>query len=460
MKKIKINIEDLFELTNSEIFNPDSFKASSCVALDSRKVKKNSIFFAIKGSNFDGHNFLKQAVENGASTVVVNREKIGELDWLDSTIIAVDDTIAAYGELAAIWRKKLKAKTIAITGSSGKTTTKEILAQLLKYKYKTVKTEANNNNHIGAPLTIFQADEKTERLVLELGTNHFGEIAYTAKIANPDLAIITNIGSSHLEYLKSLQGVAKEKLSLFKETVKSNGLILINKDDKIIAKKTAGYKNRKSFSLEKKADIFGRIIEFDQMGFPIVELNASGKKEIVKLPLFGRAGAKNFIAAVAAALQCGMNLREIKQAASKIKAAEKRTKLVKLKNLILIDDSYNANPESMKSSLEALGLIKKYERKIAILGDMFELGEKANKFHKELAKEVLKNKITEAALIGEKMKELYEALRNRINVFHFNSRDEMKNFILNHSFENSAVLIKGSRGMKMEEFIKYVIKIG
>lgn len=198
MKKIHLNIEDLFNVPSAVIYEPDKLKNINYVSIDSRNIKKNTLFIAIKGNRFDAHRFVKTAIKNGAIAVVINKRNLNEFDSVKIPIIAVKDTKLALGDIARTWRKKLNTKIIGITGSSGKTTVKNMLASILSERYPVNKTEANNNNHIGVPLTILNTNETHEVLVAELGTNHFGEIKYTASILEPDYSIITNIGDSHL----------------------------------------------------------------------------------------------------------------------------------------------------------------------------------------------------------------------------------------------------------------------
>ena len=266
MGKIKITIEDLFNIPSAVIYNPDVYKPVSLVVIDSRKVKKGCMFFAIKGENFDGHDFIRDVIRRGAKAVVINEKKLKKFDFLEMPVITVADTTKAYGDLARMWRRKLHAKVISITGSNGKTTTKEMIATLLSEKYKVVKTEANNNNHIGVPLTIFSADEKCEALVLEQGTNHFGEIAYSANISEPDFAVITNIGESHVEFLKNREGVYKEKSALLTAAEEHGGKVLLNMDDPVIRKKSKSYKNKIRFGFKGKVDVKGKFLEFTDDG--------------------------------------------------------------------------------------------------------------------------------------------------------------------------------------------------
>ncbi len=195
MNRVGISIEDMFNLRSAVIYNPDNFRTIRNVSIDSRNISGNCLFIAIRGERFDGHDFIDRAVSNGASAVLVERKQLKKLSDLEVPVITVADTVKALGELARIWRNKLSTKVIGITGSAGKTSTKEMISMLLSTKYRVNKTTANHNNHIGVPLTLFSTNEKHDVLVAELGTNHFGEIEYTANIALPDYALITNIGN-------------------------------------------------------------------------------------------------------------------------------------------------------------------------------------------------------------------------------------------------------------------------
>ena len=236
MKKVQLTIEDLFNIPTAVIYNPDNYMPADVVSIDSRTIKNNSLFVAIKGEKFDGHEFVNEAANKGAAAIIVDEKKYNLFGNLNLTIVTVKDTSKALGDLAKAWRNKLSTKIIGITGSAGKTTTKEMLTTLLGEKFTVNKTVGNNNNHIGVPLTLFSTNNKHEYLVLELGTNHFGEIAYTSNIAQPDYALITNIGNSHLEFLKNKNGVLKEKIALFEATASRNGILFLNYDDPLLKK--------------------------------------------------------------------------------------------------------------------------------------------------------------------------------------------------------------------------------
>jgi UDP-N-acetylmuramoyl-tripeptide--D-alanyl-D-alanine ligase len=452
---MKITLEEIFNLPTAEIINPDNFKPVSSVSTDTRSIKKNSLFVALKGKNFDGHNYISDAVAKGASAVVVNKSSVSKLADVKVPVIAVKNTTTALGDLAKIWRSKFTGVVIGITGSNGKTTTKEILATLLSAKYKVQKTVANNNNNIGVPLTIFSAGVKHNALVLEMGTNHFGEIPYSANIAEPDYSLITNIGNSHLEFFKTKDGIYKEKSALFEATIKKGGKIFVDLDDKIIAKNTKKISDRITYGFNSAAQTIGKIKGKTDDGKTILEVSAKGKKFEVILPLYGKENAANYLAAASLALELGVNKNDIQNATAKLKAVAKRLDVKKYKTAMLIDDTYNANPLSMKSALDLLGDITKYERKIVILGDMFELGENAAELHAALLTSIKKNKITEVYTIGKLMQSLNEKLlKTKIINKHFTTRKNLISFIGKQDLKNSVILVKGSRGMKMEEFVQ------
>lgn len=457
MKKLQLNIEDLFNIPTAVIYSPDDLKPVYSVSIDSRKVKKNSLFFAIKGKRFDGHDFVSEAVKNGAAAIAVNERNLYKYDNVNVPIISVRETLTALGEAAKIWRRKLTAKVVAITGSSGKTTVKDILATLLSEKYTVSKTEENNNNNIGVPLTILNTNEKHNVLVAELGTNHFGEIPYLAKIISPDYALITNIGDSHLEFLKSRNGVWKEKSALFDETLKNNGVLFINRDDSLIRNFRVGRNNRIFFGFKSRADIQGKIKSYTSDGKPVIQLTRGTEKIFAELPLYGEKNAINFLAAASVAFELGIGKRELLNGIMKLKSPSGRMNVMNLKNFILIDDVYNANPDSVKASIELVHKIKIYKRKIIILGDMLELGDNEINLHRSLAKTIRSANIDILFTIGKRMKHLScELTKEDFLVRHFSSRKSLIIQIKKMDFSNSVVLLKGSRGMHMEEFLREV----
>lgn len=456
---MKITLENIFDLSTARIFSPDKYIPAKAVTLDSRQVCKGSIFVAIKGKRFNGHNFVNVAVKNGANAILINRRKLKEFDKINIPIITVSNTVKAYGELASIWRKKLNAKVISISGSNGKTTTKEMIATLLEEKFKVCKTLSNNNNQIGVPLTIFSTDSKCEVLVLEHGTNHFGEIAYTAKIAKPDIALLTNIGDSHIEYLNDREGVLKEKLSLLDETKANNGTAFLNIDDALLRSVKNQFMNKITFGFKYNPDIKAKILGFTDSGNPEVLITGLWKNIKTVPPVHGKSGSANYLAAVSVAIKLGLTKKQIIDGTAKIKSIKGRLNIINYGNLTLIDDTYNSNPQSIREAFEVLKRNKQHESKIAVLGDMFELGSKGVEHHKELGIVVRKSRVNAVFTIGKLMKNLNdELLDSKIYHEHFNTRKSLKNFLNKIYLDNSVILVKGSRGMKMEEFAEIIIK--
>ena len=454
MKKIRLTLEDIFEIPGAVIYNPDNYRSVSSVSIDSRKIKKNSLFVAIKGKKFDGHDFVRKVIKKGVTAVMLNENKYKNLDL---PVVTVKDTVKGYGDLARTWRRKLNAKVIGITGSAGKTSTKEMIASLLNEKYRVNKTILNNNNHIGVPLTILSTNQKHQVLVLELGTNHFDEMSYTSKIAEPDYALITNIGNSHLEFLKNKRGVLKEKIALFEATRNKKGTLFVNYDDPLLKKSFPNYRNKVTYSFGASTHVKGKLKGIAQNGKEIVELKYKNIK-ISGAFFYGNQNAKNLLASSAVAFKLGLNKAQILSGIKKIKNVDKRLNINNYKKLItMIDDTYNASPETMKYAIELLDKISNGRKKIAVLGDMFELGAQGKKFHKNLSKVIKQNKIDEVMTIGSLMKNLDNELTSgSITAKHFASRSVMKKFLSNYDFENCVILVKGSRGMKMEEFVKVI----
>jgi UDP-N-acetylmuramoyl-tripeptide--D-alanyl-D-alanine ligase len=454
MGKVKITIEDLFNISSTVIYNPDAYKTVSVVEIDSRRVKKGCLFVAIKGEKLDGHNFIQEAIKKGASAVMIDSGKLKKFDSLNIPVITVNDTIKAYAELAKIWRDKLNAVVIGITGSNGKTTVKEMTASLLSEKFNVVSTQANNNNHIGVPLTILSADEKCQVLVLEQGTNHFGEIPYSAKISRPDFSLITNIGDSHVEFLKDRNGVYKEKAALFEETNKRVGKVFINTDDPIISAKAKNFKNKVTYGFKGKVNVKGKMIGFMEDGRTRISITGKGKTVNAVLPVYGEVNAKNFLAASAIALELGISPKQIISAVQKIKSVHGRLEVKKFKQAFIIDDTYNASPSSIESAVALVEKVKSFKNKIVVLGDIFELGKKSAALHKDLAKLFKPNKYLIVLTVGDMMKHLHKALRvNKIKSIHFHLREALSLYLQYEEIENSVILVKGSRGMKMEEFV-------
>lgn len=445
---MRITLEDIFNIPTAEIYYPDKYKAVSSVSIDTRSIRKNSIYVALKGKNYDGHNFVNEAIKNGAKAIVVNKRKLNQFQDVTVPIIAVKNTLEAYAELANIWRNKLGATVVSVTGSNGKTSTKEILAHLLEAKYKVHKTKANNNNQIGVPLTILSASSSTEVLVLEHGSNHFGEIEATAKIAEPDLALITNIGNAHTQYLESKEKILEEKVQLFKN-IKDSGTVFINSNDLLLKSLKKYYKNKITYGAKGKVDIKGSKKKQESR----FEISGLGKVIEVSLPLLGDSNYSNYLAAVSIAMKMGLSKKDIIKQTKSLQPVKGRLVEKRFKDCTLIDDTYNANPESVRIALKVLKDFKNRSNKILVLGDMLELGEEAEAMHKNLAKGVNSSNLDEVYLIGKLSKKLLNEIKNVNIKKHFSNRDKLIKYLGELEITDSVILFKGSRGMKMEEYL-------
>ena len=459
MGKIKITIEDLFNISGAVIYNPDEYKPFSSVVIDSRKLKKGSLFVAVKGEKFDGHDFVFDAIKKGACAVVVDEKKFQGFDSLKIPVVTVKNTTKAFGEIAATWRNKLNAKIISITGSNGKTTVKEMTATLLSEKYRVVKTAANNNNHIGVPLTILSANEKCEALVLEQGTNHFNEIRYSTAISQPDYALITNIGYSHLEFLKNREGVYKEKSALLTATLNRGGKIFANTDDSIIIKKTKHFKNKITFGFRGFVDVKGKVLGFTNDGRTKIKITKGRKNFETVLPVYGKSNAQNFLAAAAIALEFGLTPHQIINGSKKLQPVHGRLEVKNFKDAVVIDDSYNASPASTELAIDLVKKIKTFKNKLFVLGDMFELGINSAKLHVSLAEKFSPSKNITVLTFGSLMKNLHKELRKmKVRSIHFHLREALSLYLKYEEIGKSVILVKGSRGMKMEEFVNILEK--
>ena len=453
MQELRILLNEIFNIDGATIYNPDGYTPVSDVTIDSRKIGRNSLFVAVKGNKFDGHDFVKEAVNNGAKAVMVDIRKYDRYDSLNVPIITVPDTVKGYGALANIWRRKLKAKVISITGSNGKTSTKDFLAKILEQQFKVTKTLSNNNNHIGVPLTILSAGSSCEVLVLEHGTNHFGEIQYTAGIAEPDIAMITNIGDSHLEFLINRKGVYREKEYLLKRTIDGKGKVIINSDDPILKSNSKAFGNKVTFGLMGGPDFKGSLMAHDELARPKLRIESAKMNIESVLNVYGKENARNVLAAVTAAVLAGVRKQNIIKGINELYPVKGRLDVRIFNDMILIDDTYNSNPSSVAAALSVVSEIKIYRDRVLVLGDMFELGADTIRLHESLAPQISRLSNCVILLIGKNMATLFQKLeKENAKVEYFKQRRSLDKYLSNTDLTGKVILVKGSRGMKMEEF--------
>lgn len=418
------------------------FLKCNSVSIDTRKIEKKSFFVAIKGDNFDANTFAGEALDKGASYVLIDNK-----DYLiDERTVLVENSLVALQELAKFHRNYLKLPIIALTGSNGKTTTKELINVVLSKKFKTKATVGNLNNHIGVPLTLLSFNEQTEMGIVEMGANHQKEIEFLCGIAQPDYGYITNFGKAHLEGFGGVEGVIKGKSEMYDYLSNNDKLVFVNLEDPIQVEKTKTLK-RYSFGVNKnEADLSITHIEAN----PFVSVSYS--KNVISTHLIGLYNANNVNAAIAIGTYFGVVESDIKQALEGYIPENNRSQLMSKGTNEIILDAYNANPSSMKVAIENFILLDK-KNKTVFLGDMFELGEESLSEHKGVVDLLMNQNDIDCYFVG---KDFYQNKTNQSNFFFYENFDTFSDSIKNKKIENNMILIKGSRGMALERTLQFL----
>ena len=428
-----MKIKELIEATNAKILKPVDENLDVNISTDTRTIKNGDFYLPLKGASFDGEKFIQQALDKGA---------VGAFCTGNSGNLQVEDTLVAYLELANYRRKKLDFKVVAITGSSGKTTTKELVAFVLSEKFKTFKTPLNHNNEIGFCQTIFEAPNDTEVLVLEMGMRGLGEIELLSKYSEPDITIISNVGTAHIGRLGSRENIAKAKCEIVKY---QRGKIFIAHDDELI-KKTVEFDGEKIFYSIKDVEIIEKSAHYSKFKY---------KNEIFELNVGGDYNIENALSAINAGLKLGMNFVEIKNGLKKYTPIEKRWEAVNAGGYEIINDSYNANPESMRAFVDTV--FELYDKYVLVLGDMGELGENEVQYHRELGEYINNHKKlapnTTVITIGNLSKNISNAIKNCKSV-HYDDLDTAINYIKSNVNKDFKLFLKASRSMKFERIIE------
>ena len=448
---MKLSLSEIAEAVCGKLVQ-GSDAAIQGVVTDSRKDCRGAVFFALKGPNFDGRDFLSDVLARGAVAVVVSGAGPFKCPPL-SPVIVVDDTLRALGALAAHVRAGFKKPLVAISGSVGKTTTKDMAASILAVSRRVLKTEGNKNNLIGLPMTLFGLDEGVEAAVVELGISEPGEMEKLVSICSPDVAVITNIGRGHLQGLGSLEGVALAKGALFR-SVDEKGVKAVNLDDPWVVKLAGDMKRAVTYSLERKADVtVAKCAErgLDGLG---VTYDIRGRSVNVRFASPGLANVINGAAAIAATLTLGVEHCEIEEGLGAFVPAKGRMEVLRLASITVLDDTYNANPESVASALRTLG--KAEGRRVAVLGDMLELGPASKAEHREAGRVAGTLGIEVVVAIGSFAADLVEGAASAgvRGAYGFNSRQEAEASLSGILRQGDTVLVKGSRGMALEKTVE------
>lgn len=455
---MKLTLREIAFACSGKLIKEEPHTKILGISIDSRTLDKGDFFIPIKGERFDGHNYISNAYQSGAvGTITQNPEHLREFD---KNIILVEDTLKALNDIACYYRKKFDIPFIAVTGSTGKTTTKDMIADVLSIKYKVLKNIGSYNNKIGLPLTIFQLDDSYEICVVEMGMSGFEEIAHLSEIVEPEVAILTNIGLSHIEKLGSIENITKAKSEIL-EGLKEGGTAFINADDPNLLKLKGKFSNIKfkTFGMNNgdiKAD------NINSYGHRYITFNAKFNDSVYEfeLKIPGLHNVYNALVAIMIGFEFGLTSDEIKMGLSNFKSPKMRLEIVNgIKDCIVINDAYNASPDSMKAAIDVLRAItvQKKGRAIAVLGDMLEMGEWGADAHKKIGNYAAQKGIEILITVGKLAKYInYGAKEFGINedrMFAFNSNIDAVNK-LNEIFKsNDIILVKGSRGMKMEEIV-------
>jgi len=448
----RLPILRIAELARAELEAGDGEKAVEKISTDSRTIKPGELFVALRGENFDGHKFVDAVAEAAAAGAIVDRKWKGKVPG-KFAILRADDTLAAYQNLAASYRKSLPLKVIAITGSNGKTSTKDFTAAVLGRKFKVTKTAGNFNNHVGLPRTILDATSSDEIAVWEIGMNHPGEVAALAEIARPDAAIITNIGVAHIEFMGSREAIAKEKGALA-AAVGSQGAVILNGDDPFSRGIAQGTKARVIFAGTREGTVRATDIHQSPDGSEFTILEGAHRCR-AQLPVPGLHMVQNALLAVAAGRAFGMSLEECAIGLATAPLTKARLQIKQINGVQFLDDSYNANPDSMKAALRTLVELDADGRRIAVLGEMRELGVETEQGHREVGEAAAHYQIDYLIAIGEPGALIVDAARKAglKQTAAVASAAEAAELLGDIAKPGDLILIKGSRLARTEDVI-------
>ncbi len=458
---MKLTKDDLAHIGNLQAKDFTALETVK-VSIDSRTIESGEMFIALKGETHDGHAFINAALEKGASLCVVSQTWREANPSTKGNFLVVADTLIALQELAKVYRRKFAIPIVAIGGNSGKTTTKEMTAHVLRSSFKTHATQGNLNNHIGVPLTLFGLRSETEIAVIEMGMNHAGEMTRLCQIAEPTHALITNIGKAHIEFFETIETIAKAEGELFRWIESHGGTAFVNADDEWVLKQSEGIAQRLFYGTNPQSpltlDVMAELLETDALGCPKFRVSIGETSEEIALKISGRHNVQNALVAVAVGLNFGVSLSSIKEALEsfEINPALKRMSVCIERDVVLMNDAYNANPESMRAGLNALKEVKNNGRKIAVLGDMLELGALSKKEHEELGKFIATLNLDMLFGFGNEMKQTVENAMTKVMKKHFDAKSDLAKTLVESLSAGDAVLFKGSRGMKMETVFEEV----
>lgn len=454
----KIKIKDIIKSINGNFIKQDSSKRFiKNISIDSRNVSIDSLFFCIIGEKLDGHNFLKDAYDNGCRNFVIDNNHECNLAYNDINVISVNDTTISLGNLAKYYRSLFDIHFIGVTGSVGKTTTKDMIHAVLSIKYNTLKTEGNFNNDLGLPRTLFNLNNKTEVAVIEMGMSNKGEIKYLADILNPSIAVISNIGMSHIMNFKNQTGIFNAKMEITNNFNKDN-ILIINGDDKYLKKLRDKKKEYKlySYGFNINNDIYCKSYEINQSEIDFICVY--NKKEYsFSIPTIAKHNIYNSLASILIGFLSNMTQEEITKGLAKFKQSKERLNIENINKLHIINDAYNASSMSMISALDVLSSFK--TRKIAVLGDILELGKYSEAEHRKVGKMIGKDIDLIITIGNDSNYIINEAIKKgypKERTYHFKTNEEAKELLLDLILKDDTILVKASHGIHLEEVVDFL----
>ena len=455
---MRLSPKDVLRLPHREerLFASLKGRTFSGVSSDSRSVKPGDLFVALRGERYDGHKFVDTAYEHGALAAIVDTQGAGSVTSA-MPLLLVDDTTASLGELANTYRKKFAIPVLAIAGSNGKTTTKEMITAVLSTTYNVVSTEGNLNNHIGVPQTLFRMDKKHDIAVIEMGTNHPGELELLCSIALPTMGLITNIGREHLEFFGSVEGVEEEETTLFRRLPRKGSTAFINYDDDRLKRRAARGLRNVTFGMKHGAKIRGRIVDHAASNCAVLEISGGLLRKAIRVNLGipGDHHAHNALAAAAVGATFRVPPSRIKAALEGFRPAGKRMEVVEVGGVTILNDTYNANPDSMLAALTTLIASRRGGKCIAVLGDMRELGARGPDEHRAVGEEAKTLGVDYLLTYGELARQMHDAF-GKDGAFHYDQKSALAEYLAELVSENDVVLVKASRGMRLEDVVTFL----
>ncbi len=425
---------------------------ANAYSIDSRTIGEGELFFAVKGERLDGHDFVTSALENGAIGAVVRKDEAHRYSD-HSRLLVVDDTLVALQTLATAVRKLWGKPLVGVTGSAGKTTTKEAIAHVLSTRFKVLKSEGNFNNHFGLPLMLLKLEPEHDIAVIEMGMSHAGEIRALAKIAQPEIGVVTNVAPVHLEFFDSIAGIARAKYELV-ESLPGNGVALLNADDEYVSQFGRGFKGRAiTYGTRATADVRAENVRScGAEGSEFDAVTSCGSQQ-VRLPLVGEHNVLNALAAIGVGLVRGLSIVECAGALATLRPADKRGQVTQVGNVTVINDCYNSNPKALNAMIDALAAMKA-TRRIVVAGEMLELGPAGEEMHRESGRHAAGKKID--VLIGVRglAKAMVDGARDGMRAEFVATPEEAGEWLARETREGDVVLLKASRGVKLEKALE------